>query len=173
MKQVTKTFKWAQLTSVFLLLVLLTSAIPNGDSKAINWLTMEQALKASEKEKKKVFIDVYTDWCGWCKRMDATTFSDKKVGDYVNKKYYAVKLDAESNKTFSFKGRQVSERQLAGEIFKVSAYPTTVYLDENFDMLSPVPGYLDLPTFDKVIKFYGEDAFKKQSWQEFEAAYKP
>lgn len=145
-----------------------------GNSKSpINWLTFEQALAESKKSKRKIFIDVYTDWCGWCKKMDASTFSNQKMADYLNKKYYAVKLDAESMKTFEYKGKTVSERELAGQIFQVSSYPTTVYLDENFDMLSPVPGYLDVPTFEKIIKFYGDDVFKKQSWQDYESSFKP
>lgn len=142
------------------------------EKAGIQWLTFEQALKAAEKQKKKVFIDVYTEWCGWCKVMDAQTFTDKKIAEYVNKKYYAVKLDAESMKTFTYKGQQVSERELAQKL-NVTAYPTTVYLDENFDLLSPVPGFLKVPELDKILKFYGEDAFKKQTWQEFDASYKP
>jgi thioredoxin-related protein len=157
------------MTSAF---VALSSFKPNGEKIGIQWMSFEQALKASEKQKKKIFIDVYTDWCGWCKVMEAQTFSDKKISDYVNKKYYAVKLDAESAKTFSFKGQQVSERQLA-QMLNVSAYPTTVYMDENFDLLSPIPGFLKVPELDKILKFYGEDAFKKQTWQDFDASYKP
>jgi len=139
---------------------------------AINWISFEQAIKESQKSKRKVFIDVYTDWCGWCKKMDASTFSNEKLAAYVNKNFYAVKLDAESMKTFEFRGKTMSERELAGQVFKVSAYPTTVYLDENLDILSPVPGYLDVPTFDKILKFYGENSYLKQSWKEFEASYK-
>jgi len=145
---------------------------PQKDS-AIKWMTFEQAIKESQKNKKKVFIDVYTDWCGWCKKMDASTFSNEKLAVYVNKNFYAVKLDAESMKTFEFRGKTLSERELAGQVFNVTAYPTTVYLDENFDILSPIPGYLDVPTFDKILKFYGENNYLKQSWKEFEASYKP
>lgn len=159
---------------VFSFTALLVGFKPAGNEQGpIKWMSFEQALAESKKTKKKIFIDVYTDWCGWCKKMDAATFSNQKLAAYVNKKYYAVKLDAESMKTFEYKGKTVSERELAGQIFQVTAYPTTVYLDENFDMLSPVPGYLDVPTFDKIITFYGEDIFKKQSWQEFDANYKP
>lgn len=139
----------------------------------INWVSFEQALELSKKTKKKIFIDVYTDWCGWCKRMDASTFSNEKIAAYVNKKYYSVKLDAESMKTFQFKGKTVSERELAGQVFNVTAYPTTVYLDENFDIISPVPGYLDAQKFDMIVKYFGEDIYKKQVWQDFEASYKP
>jgi uncharacterized protein YyaL (SSP411 family) len=51
--------------------------VPGGE--AVNWVTFEQAVELSKKDKRKVFIDVYTDWCGWCKVMDKNTFSDPKV----------------------------------------------------------------------------------------------
>ena len=42
----------------------------------IEWLTWDQAVAKMEKEPRKIMVDVYTDWCGWCKRMDASTFQD-------------------------------------------------------------------------------------------------
>ncbi|MFN0048409.1 MAG: thioredoxin family protein [Cytophagales bacterium] len=160
----------------FLILTFISGFFLKSNPKkegGIRWLSFEQALKESQKDKKKVFIDVYTDWCGWCKKMDASTFSNEKVAVYLNKNFYSVKLDAESARTFEFRGKTISERELAGQIFKVNSYPTTVYLDENFDILSPVPGYLEVPMFDKILKFYGENNYLKQSWQDFEKSYKP
>jgi thioredoxin-related protein len=161
--------KYAIYSLIVGVIILFSSFKPQ--SEAITWLSFEQVLAASKNAKRKVFIDVYTDWCGWCKKMDASTFSDLKVAKYVNKKFYAVKLNAESSKTFQMDGKTISERELA-QMFKVSAFPTTVYLDENLSMLSPVPGYLDIPTFDKILKFYGENNYKSQSWDEFNKTYK-
>lgn len=160
----------------FLAVILLFSGFKSAepkDKEGIHWLTFEQMLQQMPKSQKKVVVDVYTDWCGWCKKMDAATFSNAKVADYVNKKFYAVKLDAESMKTLQVNGKTITERELAGQIFKVSGYPTTVYLDESLSVLTTISSYLDVPTFEKVIKFYGEDAYKKQAWPEFESAYKP
>ena len=66
----------------------------------IHWLTLKEATERNKQQPKKFLIDVYTEWCGWCKRMDATTFEDKAVVSYVNKNFYAVKLDAETKDTF-------------------------------------------------------------------------
>ncbi len=175
LKEIFLLAEWSLVIVLLISTLALTGFKPKAEPQremGIKWMTFEQAVKESEKNKKKIFIDVYTDWCGWCKKMDATTFSNEKLAVYVNKNFYAVKLDAESMKTFEFRGKTISERELAGQIFKVSSYPTTVYLDENLDILSPVPGYLDVPTFDKILKFYGENNYLKQSWQEFEANYK-
>jgi thioredoxin-related protein len=52
------------------------------------------------------------------------------------------------------------------------SYPTTVYLDEEMNMLSPVPGYLDKPTFSMIIKYYGENHYKKTPWETFQQEFK-
>lgn len=137
------------------------------NKKGVNWLTFEQASKMAESKPKKMLIDVYTDWCGWCKRMDKTTYEDAAVVDYVNKNYYAVKLNAESAKTITYNGKSMTEQMLAGQVFGVSGYPCTVYLDEKQKVLSPVPGYMDAPNFNKVNKFFGENFYEKMSWDEY------
>lgn len=71
-------------------------------NSAIKWLTMEQAYKASRTLDKPIFIDVYTSWCGWCKRMDQTTFRDPVVANYINTNFYPVKFNAETNDTINF-----------------------------------------------------------------------
>jgi thioredoxin-related protein len=69
----------------------------------INWYTFEDAIDANKEEKKFIFIDLYTDWCGWCKKMDQTTFSDTSVATYMNEHFYAVKMNAESKEGIAYK----------------------------------------------------------------------
>lgn len=72
----------------------------------IKWLTLEQAeeeMRASPE--KSLFIDFYTDWCGWCKRMDATTFKEQEVIEHINSNYIPVKFDAEMRDEVKFRGK--------------------------------------------------------------------
>src|SRR6187397_3084056 len=87
------------------LLLVLTAIVAFQDPKKketkpekdpINWISLQEAEKLSKKQPRKIVVDVYTDWCGWCKKMDKSTFADAKTAAYVNKHYYAVKLDAET-----------------------------------------------------------------------------
>ena len=144
-------------------------------AEKIQWLTIEEAVKKMEKEPRKIVIDVYTDWCGWCKKMDQSTFTDPEVAAYVNKHYYAVKLNAEgkdpihvNNRTYKYnpeyKVHELAITFLKGQM----SYPTTVYLDEQLRILTPVPGYLDAPTFSKILRYFGDDNYKKMTYQEFE-----
>ncbi len=120
------------------------------DETEINWLTIEEAQELAKKEPKKVFIDVYTDWCGWCKRMDKVTFSDEEVAAYANEHFYAVKLKADSNNKVTFHGKEVTQAELA-KALKVSGYPTIVFFDETFSQFQPVSGFRKADEFKKML----------------------
>ncbi len=77
----------------------------------INWLSLEEADSLYKIQPRPMFIDVYTDWCGWCKRMDASTFQDEAIGKYLNENFYPVKLDAETKDTINFLGREFTNTQ--------------------------------------------------------------
>lgn len=143
--------------------------------ETVKWLTMEEAAAKMQKNPKKIFIDVYTDWCGWCRKMDKSTFSDPKVAAYINKHYYAVKLDAEHKKPITLNGHtynfnpEYRAHELAVALLNGQmSYPSTVYLDEKMQILSPVPGYLDVKTITKILSYFGENHHKTLSWQDFE-----
>jgi thioredoxin-related protein len=137
----------------------------------IKWLSFSEAAKLNAKQPKKIFIDVYTGWCGWCVKMDKTTFKDPKITQYINDNYYAVKLDAESNTMTTYKGKAMKEMELAKNIFRATGFPTTVYLDEDQNLLQPISGYLEAEILDKILHFYGEDSYKTMSWEQFQANY--
>src|SRR5687768_15614972 len=84
------------------ILAAITSSFSARPAKDVNWISFEelQALYASNP--KPILIDLYTDWCGWCKHMDKTTYRNDKVVDYINKNYYAVKYNAESKEDVVF-----------------------------------------------------------------------
>ena len=142
-----------------------TDTATEGESNApkINWISFEEAFALHQNEPKKWVIDVSTVWCGWCKRMDKTTFSDSLVIDHVNKNFYAVALDGEhkgditvGDRTYVFvnEGRR-GYHQLPAELMggKMS-YPTIVFLGEGLENLSSIPGYKDAPAFLQIVEFF-------------------
>ncbi|MFN3405625.1 MAG: thioredoxin fold domain-containing protein [Cytophagaceae bacterium] len=135
------------------------------------WLSYDEAVKLNSKKPRKIFIDVYTDWCGWCKKMDKATLSNPKITGYLKEKYYAVKLNAESNKMIKYKGKEMTEAQLARNVFGATGFPTTVYLDSEENLLQPIPGYMEVDILDKILHYYGEDHYKTTTWEQFQRNY--
>lgn len=143
----------------------------------IEWLTFQEAVNRNQTQPKKIFIDVYTDWCGWCKRMDATTFADSNVVALFNRHYYAVKLDAEGNDTVVFAGHTFinpnptgkrSTHQLAAALLNGKmSYPSFVLLNESNQMLTTLSGYQVADKFTPILMFFGEDHYKTMSWEQY------
>jgi len=143
----------------------------------VNWMTFEEAVEKSQTEQRKVFIDVYTDWCGWCKVMDKNTFSQPDIAEYLNENFYPVKLDGEQKEDIEFRGHTFKYvasgrrgyHQLAASLLNNKlSYPTVVFLDEDFNMIQPLPGYQKPVQFERVIKFIGGDHYKDTSWEEWQ-----
>lgn len=149
-------------------------------SAQINWLTWEEAQARNEKEPRKFFIDVYTQWCGWCKKMDKETFSNPDIIKYVNKHFYAIKFDAETREEINFddkpyeyiKSGNSGYHKLAAEVtFGKLTYPTFVFLDEKLNILQPIPGYKDVLSLDKIMKYFAENYYKTTPWKKYEEMY--
>ena len=155
------------------LILLLSVVFANAQTK-INWLTIEEAYAKQKITPKKVLIDVYTSWCGWCKVMDKETFTNAEVINYVNQNYYAVKLDAESKKSIKLgtsvykfdeenRSNEVAIALLQGKM----SYPSIVYLDESFNMIQPVPGYMNAKDFHQIITYFGGNFHKKEQFENY------
>src|SRR5690606_64723 len=115
--------------------------------KAIKWLTFDEASELAAKEPKMILVKVYTDWCGWCKKMDKETFTDSDVIDYINEGFYAVKMNAEnSSKKFKFRGKEYSEESMA-RTMRVTSYPNFVIMDAAMENITQLPGYREPQPF--------------------------
>ncbi|MHA7128637.1 thioredoxin family protein [Algoriphagus namhaensis] len=126
----------------------------------IEWLKFEDAVAKNKSNPKMILVDVYTDWCGWCKKMDKQTFTDPAVIDYVNKEFYAVKLNAEDTKrTFDFMGKSYSEAQMAAAM-RVNSYPNIVLIDPTLQNLTQLPGYRGPTDFLEALDHTTKTAFR-------------
>ncbi len=159
-----------------------SSAASFVSSGAINWITWEQAVQKSEKERKKILVDVYTDWCGWCKRMDKATFQQAHIAKYVNEHFYAIKFNAEYREEIVFNGKTYKfvengrrgYHELAAEIMRGRlSYPTLVFLDERKKVIQPIPGYKDPEQFEKIITYFGRNEYLKTPWESYQKSYQP
>jgi thioredoxin-related protein len=152
-------------------------SLKKAEPAVVNWMTIEQALERSKTEKKKIFLDLYTDWCGWCKHMDSTTFVNPAVVNYLNEHYYPVKFNAEQerdivfkDKTYKFKknGTRGCHELAAFWLNNRLSFPTVVFLDENQQPIQSIPGYQDATKMEAIIHYFGSDSHKKTPWESYE-----
>jgi len=133
----------------------------------IKWMGMTEALAAAAKEKKFIVADFYTDWCGWCKKMDNTTYTDPAVIKLMNDHFIPVKLDAEGRRKVIYNKKEYRESEFAAYM-NVRGFPSTLFFQENGDLYASVPGFIDASTFRNYLTFIGERWYLKyKSYQEY------
>lgn len=159
--------------------VLLSNSKTLAQNK-IKWYTWKEAVEKSSKTKKKIFVDIYTDWCGWCKKLDKTTFAEDHIAKYINENYYAVKFDAEMKEAVTIRGTEYNfvnsgprgYHELAAYIMQGRmSYPTVAFLDEDMNLIQAIPGFQDVPTFEMIITYFGSNTHKSTPWNKFMSQY--
>ncbi|MCF6306527.1 MAG: thioredoxin family protein [Flavobacteriaceae bacterium] len=154
----------------------------------IQWMSMNEALAAQKETPKKIFMDVYTDWCGPCKLLDKNTFQNNTVAKFVNDNYYAVKFNAEGTEEITYqdftytnpnhkagrKGR--NSQHLLANALKITGYPTIVFFDEKGELIQPVVGYKTPAQIEIYLKMITNDDYLKlttgEAWQKYQENFK-
>lgn len=168
--------KYLYLTGIILLLATWSISAQN----KIKWNTWEDAVEKSKKVKKKIFVDIYTDWCGWCKKLDKTTFAENHIAKYINENYYPVRFNAEMKESVTLKGveykfvnngrrgyHELAVYLLQGQM----SYPSAVFLDEDFNLIQAIPGFQDSNKFEVIITYFGTNSHKSTPWSKFMNQY--
>jgi len=151
------------------------------DNQEVKWTSFDKI--SSKKGKKMVFIELYTPWCRWCGRMEKITFSDPAIAKYMNKKFYNIRFDAENRRPVKFLGKNYrfdnkdgnrGRHTLAKTLMQDSGkqgYPTVVFLDENYNLIQAIPGYITAKDFEAIIRYFGDGNYKTETWAQFVAKY--
>ncbi len=171
------------------LLLLTVCLLSMGVSaQKVNWMTMDEALAAQEKEPKKIMMDVYTTWCGPCKLLDKNTFGNNKVAEFINENYYPVKFNAEGPEEITYqdftytnpnyqparKGR--NSTHFFADALKLRGYPSIVFFEEDGKLIQAIPGYKSPKDIEIYLKMIANDDYKElttmEAWQAYQDNFK-
>ena len=139
---------------------------PSSAAGPVTWTSFNEGVALAEHSHKKILVDVYTDWCSWCKKMDADVYTNPGVVKVLNDNFVAVKLNAESGNSLSFEGKAYTEAEFARQL-GVTGYPTTLFFDTNSKPITDFTGYAEPERFARVLDFVGRDYYKTTSFQQY------
>jgi len=143
----------------------------------VKWRTLEEAFEEIETSPKKIFIDIYADWRIGNTIMFMSTYNNPIIGNYLNEHFIPVRLDAVGNDTIKVKGveyvnlgeeqghpfHQLPIAMLEGKMF----LPAMLILNEEGQVIQKMQSYFSPETIESILKYYGEDFYKTQSWDDF------
>jgi thioredoxin-related protein len=128
---------------------------PSAHAAPVVWKDWNAGFKEAAASNRPVLVDVYTDWCGWCKRMDKDVYTNAEIRSYLADHFVMVRMNAESDASARWDGQDYSMRSLASR-FRVSGYPTTIFFRSGGDHLANVPGYVPADRFMVLLHYIGE-----------------
>ena len=129
----------------------------------IEWLSYDEGLVKAKKEGKHLFVDFTAKWCGYCKKMDRTTFKEPEIISMLDNNVVAVKVDGDSKKELDIDGYKISERNLTTKEFKVRGYPTFWFLDPAGTKLGAVSGYQPATSLKNYLEFVKDKKYEEQN----------
>ena len=157
------------------------SKASRGEKKQIEWTTIENASQLKDNTK-LYFVDFYTHWCGWCKRMDKDVFTDSTVIKLINRYYVPVKFNAEGNSEFVWKGtkyvgtpvppggRPTLHSFTRSMLGKQLGFPSFVIYDRNRSTLNVIQGYQPADDLVKILWYFASGDYNKY-WKGSEEWY--
>jgi thioredoxin-related protein len=170
-------------TIAFILIALSLTGQAPVDKSPVKWFTIQEAEKLNTQNPRPIFVDTYTDWCGWCKKMDKETFTHPVISEILNTKFYPVKFDAEGSESVTFLGQTFINDGKAGKTHQLAvallngqlAYPTVVFLTfpaNSKPEAMAIPGYKQPKEMEMLLSYFADQNNKKQSWEDFQKNFK-
>ena len=141
---------------------------------------LNEALILQKKNPKKLLINIYSSFCNSCKVMTKTSFTDTLVADYINKNFYLVNFDAESNDTVMFNNEKYYKQIINGYplnsfAIKVAngrlTFPSIAVLDEKLVTIDVLNSYQHPKYLKPILIFFAADSYKTKKWVDFYQEY--
>lgn len=164
---------------LFCLIALCAATTKRTGNEKVQWLQFKDVAVKVKEQDKPILIDLYTDWCYWCKVMDKKTYSNKKVIEYINEHFYSARINAETKDIFTWKDKtynyntnyKINDFSLFLTYGRAS-FPTTIIIADSTAAPIPVEGFLEPKELEKILKYFGDGAYKTMNFPQFEKTFR-
>jgi thioredoxin-related protein len=144
-----------------LLGLLLWLGASSARAEGVEWKTFDKGLKDAQTSRKYSFVDVYTQWCGYCKLLEKNTLTHKAVQAELGKNFVSIKLDAESDEEIVWQGKKMSKRELAAR-WGVEGFPTMLFLNSKGEIIGSFPSYAEADLMINLLKYISSGARERK-----------
>ncbi|MCB9082218.1 MAG: DUF255 domain-containing protein [Lewinellaceae bacterium] len=148
-----------------------------GASDGIRWLSWQDAQQLQETTHKKIILEVYTDWCSWCKKLDTESMQDPAVVQYINKNFYPVRLNAQERADLEYQNKVYHYNSTAGMrgynelVTKLlqgnHSFPSIVFFDENLEIIQSFSGFRTAAELLLIAQYFGANSYKNKPWSQY------
>lgn len=141
---------------ILLAVILFCGWLPGNvaSSDSIRWYAYDEGTILRKIEKKKIFLHFWAEWCKYCAKMAKETFTDPSIIDYLNKHFISIKVDVEREQKISSK-------------YNIIGLPVTMFISENGEEISDMPGYVPPGMLIDILKYIHTDSYKNMAFEEF------
>jgi thioredoxin-related protein len=167
---------------LFIIIGVLSLSVYNSMAQVVKWYTFQEAVTLNQKAPRKIIIDVYTDWCGWCKVMDKETFQNPLISKILTEKYYPVKFNAESKESVTFEGHTfINDGQGSRPVHQLAvallngklSYPSIVFMNEKNQLITAVPGFQKPEQMEPLLIYIWNSLYEKNiDFQQYSNSFK-
>jgi thioredoxin-related protein len=135
---------------------------------AVQWVALEDGVKRAAASGKYVFVTVYTDWCGYCRKLNTVTLRAQPVLAELDKNFQSVRINAESAKPVVWKGKQMSEREVAGKAWGVTGFPTMLFLSPKGEIIGSYSAFAEPDLMVNLLTYISSGARERNvSFEDF------
>jgi thioredoxin-related protein len=129
---------------------------------SLKWLPYDEATRLAASSGRHVLVFVYASWCGWCRRMDSTTYRDPRVLEDLGRHFVIARVNGESSLPVHYRGQATTEARMALEAFGARQYPTTVFLTSDQEVIISETGYLSPIEMHSMAGYVGDGSYERK-----------